>query len=92
LIENKLRLQWLKQQPDQVWNATIVHITAMGIIAQLDGNGASGLIDMRRKKDDYSHDALRMVLKFTDHTYQLGEALLVKVARIEDDKMMLALV
>jgi len=92
LIENKLRLQWLAQQPDRVWHATVVHVTAIGLIAQLDDNGASGLIDMRRKKDDYSHDALRMVLKFADHTYQLGEALQVKVARIEDDKMMLALV
>ena len=90
-IENRLRLKWLASLPAQSWQATIVHINANGIVAQLKENGATGFIDLRKKKDQFSYDPLRMILKFEDFHYQLGQDLTVQISKTDNDTLSLAL-
>jgi len=90
-VENRLRLQWLKQQPDQVWKATVVHINSGGIIAQLDDNGAAGFIDLRGQKKRPSYDPLRMMMKGEEQTFMLNQPLQVTIAKNDGDKLELSL-
>jgi len=90
-VENRLRYKWLIKQEAQTWNATIVHINANGLIAQLDDNGATGFVDLRKKKDKFSYDPLRMVLKFEDFQYQLGQKLSVQIGKLEDSNLILTI-
>jgi VacB/RNase II family 3'-5' exoribonuclease len=91
-IENRLRLQWLKAQATQSWAATIVHINANGLVVQLFENGITGLVDLRKKKDEYSYDPLRMQLKFEEFNYQLGQPLNVQITKLEEDTLNFAIV
>jgi VacB/RNase II family 3'-5' exoribonuclease len=91
-IENRLRLQWLKAQETQTWAANIVHINANGLVVQLDDNGITGLVDLRKKKDEYSYDPLRMQLKFEEFNYQLGQPLTVQISKLEEDTLNFAIV
>lgn len=88
-VENKLRLQWLNQQEASDWDACIVHINANGIVAQLTDNGAVGFIDLRKTKNEYTYDPLRMILKYSDFQYQLGQPLQVTIQKIDDDGLTL---
>ena len=89
-IENRLRLKWLGGLPAQSWQATIVHINANGIVAQITENGATGFIDLRKKKDQFSYDPLRMILKFEDFQYQLGQEISVQISKTDNDILNLA--
>lgn len=91
-IENRLRHQWLSQQDDESWSATVAHVNANGLVAKLDSNGATGFIDFRKKKDEYSYDPLRMMLKFESFNFVLGQKLTVKIKKIEGDQLALAIV
>jgi VacB/RNase II family 3'-5' exoribonuclease len=91
-IENRLRYQWLAKQQDTVFNATIAHINANGISVELDDCGARGFVDLRKKKDQFSYDPLRMLLKFEDHQYRLGMPVKVKIQQIGDNFMNLTIV
>lgn len=91
-IENRLRLKWLAALPKQSWKATIVHINANGLIAQITENGATGFVDLRKKKDEYSYDPLRMMLKFEDFNYLLTQEITVQISKIDNDNLVLALV
>lgn len=83
-IENRLRLKWLSQQPKQDWDAKIVHINASGLIVQLVDNGATGLLSLRKKKEPYSYDALRMQMKAEDIVHQLGDSLKVQLVQCDE--------
>ncbi|MDX1343954.1 MAG: hypothetical protein R3227_16410, partial [Reinekea sp.] len=87
-----LRLKWLAALPKQSWKATIVHINANGLIAQITENGATGFVDLRKKKDEYSYDPLRMMLKFEDFNYLLTQEIRVQISKIDNDNLVLALV
>lgn len=91
-IENRLRYQWLSKAKDTVFDSTIVHINANGLSVELNDCGARGQIDLRKKKDQFSYDPLRMLLKFEDHQFQLGMPLKVKISQIGDNFMNLAIV
>ena len=91
-VENRLRLEWLSRQPEQTWQATVVHINSGGIIAQLDDNGAAGFIDLRGQKKKLSYDPLRMMMKGEDKSFMLNQPLAVTIAKIEGDKLELSLV
>ncbi|WP_028671431.1 ribonuclease R family protein [Saccharospirillum impatiens] len=91
-VENRLRLEWLHQQPEQTWQATVVHINSGGIIAQLDDNGAAGFIDLRGQKKKLSYDPLRMMMKGEAQSFILNQPLQVTIAKIEGDKLELSLV
>jgi exoribonuclease R len=83
-------LKWLEAQPAQSWAGTIVHLNANGLIVQLDDNGAIGFVDLKKKKDEYSYDPLRMMLKFEDHHYQLDQKLSVTIRKTDGDNLLLA--
>lgn len=91
VIEKRLGLQWLAKQPAQQWKATVIHMNANGLIVQLDDNGLTGFIDLRKQKDSYSYDALRMLLKFEHKHYQLGDALKVSVSKIDEQQALFTL-
>lgn len=91
-IDKRLKLQWFKQQPTQNWTATIVHINANGLVVQIPENGVSGLVDLRKRKDEYSYDPLRMLIKFDEHQFQLDQQVQVQVAKLDDDNLVFALV
>ncbi len=90
-VDNRLRLQWLATQPEQNWQATIVHINSGGLIAQLDDNGASGFIDMRNGEEKFSYDPLRMMLRGEKRTFILNQPVEVKIAKNDGQKLELAL-
>jgi VacB/RNase II family 3'-5' exoribonuclease len=90
-VDNRLRLEWLSEQPDQVWDATVVHINSGGIIAQLDDNGAAGFIDLRGQKKKLSYDPLRMMMKGEEQSFMLNQSLKVTIAKNEGDKLELSL-
>jgi VacB/RNase II family 3'-5' exoribonuclease len=91
-IENRLRLQWLKEQDAQKWAGTIVHINANGLVVQLNENGITGMVDLRKKKDEFSYDPLRMQLKFEEFNYQLGQPLTVQISKLEEDSLNFSIV
>lgn len=91
-VENRLRLEWLAKQPEQTWQATIVHINSGGLIAQLDDNGAAGFIDLRGSEDKYSYDPLRMMMKGEKQTFVLNQQLSVKVVKNDGQKLELEIV
>ncbi|MEX1214879.1 ribonuclease R family protein [Saccharospirillum sp.] len=91
-VENRLRLEWLSKQPEQTWQATVVHINSGGIIAQLNDNGAAGFIDLRSQKKKLSYDPLRMMMKGENQSFMLNQPLVVAIAKIEGDKLELSLV
>ncbi|WP_165901836.1 VacB/RNase II family 3'-5' exoribonuclease [Reinekea marinisedimentorum] len=91
-IENRLRYQWLAKNKAAEFDGTIAHINASGLSIELNDNGARGFIDLRKKKDQFSYDPLRMLLKFEDHQFQLGMQLKVKISQIGDDFMNLVIV
>ena len=91
-VENRLRLQWLADQPDQAWPATIVHINSGGLIAQLDDNGASGFIDLRGGEEKFSYDPLRMMMKGDKRTFVLNQPVQVKIVKNDGQKLELKLV
>lgn len=91
-IENRLRLQWLSADKEAQWQGTIVHLNANGLIVELNDNGARGFVDLRKQKDQFSYDPLRMMLKFEDSQFQLGQPLTVKATQISNDNLTLAIV
>lgn len=91
-VENRLRLQWLAEQPEQTWQATIVHINAGGVIAQLDDNGASGFIDLRNGDEKFSYDPLRMMMKGEQRSFVLNQPVQVSIAKNDGQKLELTLV
>lgn len=91
-VENHLRLQWLAQQDDQDWAATLVHINAGGLIVQLDDNGASGFVDLRGRDKKFSYDALRMQMKNDTTSYLLDQKLTVRIKENTGSKLEFSLV
>lgn len=90
-IDQRLRAQWIADQPKQAWAARIVHLNANGLVVQLEDNGVSGFIDLRKKKSEFSYDPLRMMLKFEEFDYMLGQSLSVQVSKIEQSGIQFAL-
>jgi VacB/RNase II family 3'-5' exoribonuclease len=90
-IENRLRLNWLSKQPSQIWQGTVVHINANGLMVQLDDNGAVGFVDLKKQKDQYSYDPLRMLLKFSDYHYQIDQKLQIKVTAVTSEQLLLSI-
>ncbi len=90
-IENRLRLNWLASQDNKVWVGTIVHINSNGIVVQLNENGATGLIDLRKQKDKFTYDPLRMLLKSEQMQYQLEDQVNVSISQVNSDQLTLSL-
>lgn len=90
--ENRLRYQWLSQQPDQTYHGTVVHLNANSLMVRLEDNGAVGQVDLRKLKDQFSYDPLRMLLKFEDFQYQLEQELTVKIASVSAEHLKLEVV
>lgn len=91
-VENRLRNQWLAQQPKQTYTGRIVHLKANGLIVQLDDSGAVGQVDLRKLKDDFSYDPLRMRIKFENFEYRLDQTLSVDIAQVTPEQLQLSIV
>lgn len=78
-VDNRLRLQWLARQEEQNWAGKVVHITAGGLIVQLDDNGATGLVDLRKGEEKFSYDPLRMMMKGEHRQFVLDQEVTVRV-------------
>lgn len=91
-IENRLRNQWLAEQPEQVYEGTVVHMNANNLMVRLNENGAVGQVDMRKVKDQFSYDPLRMRLKFEDYHYQLEQPLKVQIANVTPEQLKLTII
>ncbi|WP_040557446.1 VacB/RNase II family 3'-5' exoribonuclease [Reinekea blandensis] len=91
-IENRLRYQWLSQQPEQTYRGTIVHLNANNLMVRLDDCGAVGQVDLRKRKDEFSYDPLRMMLKFEEFQYQLEQEVTVKIASVSAEQLKLEIV
>jgi VacB/RNase II family 3'-5' exoribonuclease len=91
-VDNRLRFKWLMTQPSGPWDGTIVHINANGLVVQLLENGATGFIDLRKKKVDFAYDPLRMMLKLDEGNYQLGQPLTVNIAKVDEESLSLSIV
>lgn len=90
-VDNRLRLDWLNQQPQSGWAGKIVHINSGGLMVQLVDNGATGFVDMRSASPKLSYDPLRVIMKNDQRQFELDQAVTVRIVKNDGQKLELAL-
>lgn len=84
LAEQWLKCAYLQQQPaDTVYQGTIAHINSSGYTVRLDNTGIEGFVDTRLLPEKYSFDAATLRLNTGAKTYQLEQAIAVRVTTID---------
>ncbi len=81
-----LFMESLPDVAEQTFAATIYMVHSGGINVRLDDWGIEGVIDLRKRKQKYSFDALMQLQESSKERYQLGENLTVRLQRCELDE------
>ncbi|MDF1763535.1 MAG: VacB/RNase II family 3'-5' exoribonuclease [Oleibacter sp.] len=91
LAEQWLKLAWLaKQDKEQSYSATIVHMNSNSITVRFDDTGIEGSID-RRKAKDWTFDSKTMTHSKNEERFVLNQALRVIVQEVIPEKRSLKL-
>lgn len=90
-VDNRLRLDWLNQQPQSGWAGKVVHINSGGLMVQLVDNGATGFVDMRSVSPKMSYDPLRIIMKNDQLQFELDQEVTVRIVKNDGQKLELAL-
>lgn len=64
----------LARESDNLFKATITHVTSSGFTAQLLNNGLTGFVDLRKDPEKFSYDKWTASLTSTSRRFQLGHA------------------
>jgi len=86
---NWLKCQYVKPFEGQVFHGRVVSVTHFGLFVQLDELAVDGLVHISQLPSDYyQHDALRMRLvgDKTGQVYQLGTAVTVRIALVNQEE------
>jgi exoribonuclease R len=59
---------------DNIFKATITHVTSSGFNARLNNNGLTGFVDLRKDPEKFSYDKWSASLTSTTRRFQLGQA------------------
>ncbi len=84
-----LKCEYMQAKIGQTFQGKIAGVTSFGIFVELDDIYVEGLVHVTSLKSDYyAFDAVkhRLVGERTGHTYRLGDAMTVLVARVDLDE------
>lgn len=82
--ETWLKLQWLaKQDKEQLYDASIVHMNSSSITVRLDNTGIEGSIDRRKAGEGWTFDTKTISHKGPDSRFVLGQAVRVKLQDVQ---------
>ena len=59
---------------DNIFKATVTHVTSSGFNARLNNNGLTGFVDLRKDPEKFSYDKWTASLTSTTRRFQLGQA------------------
>ena len=85
-------VEFMSDKIGQVYDAHISGIQSYGIYCEIDENHCEGMVPMRDLDDDYydfDEKNYRLVGRRHHHTYQLGDAIKIQVARANIEKRQL---
>ena len=85
-MEAWLKCQYLKQQGDQVYDATVVRTLPTGFQVRLDANGIEGFVTSKSLNQKLSFDPVSMTLANGARRFHLDQAVQVKVAEIDPER------
>ncbi len=78
-----LKLQYLNTQESKEYSGTISQINPGGFMVQLDDYGMDGFVDMRKSKPKSSFDKAYLTHKNKETSYQLEQAVNVKIKLVD---------
>ncbi len=78
-----LKLQYLDAQESKEYSGTISQINPGGFMVQLDDYGIDGFVDMRKSKPKSSFDKTYLTHKNKETSYQLDQAVNVKIKLVD---------
>lgn len=79
MTENWLNVQYLADQEGKEFDAVISQANSSGFTVQLNETGIEGQVDLRKVKKKYSFDKLYLTHKSGGQTFQIGQAVRVKL-------------
>ena len=77
---------FMKNKVGKRYKGIISGVTERGVYVELEKNYCEGFVEIRKLQNDYFYydiDNHRLVGELTNKTYQLGDALNVKVERVD---------
>jgi len=84
--EQWLMCQYSERFIGQVMSATISHINSSGFSVRADDTGIEGFVDLRKHPEKFSFQQLTMILKSKKSSYQLEQAIQVKLTKVDVKK------
>ena len=81
--ESWLQCEFLKDRVGEEFDAVIAQITSSGFTAKLVDTGIEGLVDLRKDPEKFSFDRWAATLSSSRRTFQLEQALRVKLERVD---------